>query len=272
MSRHCKSAEFLNVLNDQVIPSNCFFFPDGLGIFQDNNTKIHRALVEERSMSPDFNLIEILERKRLKEWFDSPVINTQSWPELIQLWMEINVMTLHKVVKTMPQQMRSIIKAKWSVWLFFLEVFLINLLVYNTRVIHAYNVDRDNKRHILTILGTISLCQKIMFQYKNKNIQFCMNQHTIFFFFLISILFRVWTTKRRISPGSGIIGARTPQGFVRLHATAPRAPRSHGRRWAWRMLVALRVVSKVCPKLTATQVFGIDSVQLATDWLNWGKK
>ena len=30
----------------------------------------------------------------------------------MQLWMEINVVTLHKVVETMPQQMRSVIKSK----------------------------------------------------------------------------------------------------------------------------------------------------------------
>ena len=28
--------------------------------------------------------------------------------------------------------------------------------------------DWDNKRHILTIIDTIYLCQKSMFQYKNK--------------------------------------------------------------------------------------------------------
>ena len=30
----------------------------------------------------------------------------------MQLWMEITVVTLHMVVETMPQQMRSVIKAK----------------------------------------------------------------------------------------------------------------------------------------------------------------
>ena len=30
----------------------------------------------------------------------------------MQLWMEINVVTLHKVVETVPHQMRSVIEAK----------------------------------------------------------------------------------------------------------------------------------------------------------------
>ena len=45
ISRHCKSAEFLNVLNDQVIPLMDFFFPGRAGIFQDDNAKIDQALV-----------------------------------------------------------------------------------------------------------------------------------------------------------------------------------------------------------------------------------
>ena len=50
-SRHCKSAEFLNVLTDQVIPSIDFFFPGGSGIYQDDNAKINQALVlREQSM------------------------------------------------------------------------------------------------------------------------------------------------------------------------------------------------------------------------------
>ena len=78
MSWHSNSAEFLNVLNDQVIQSMDFFFPDGSGILQDDNAKINLALVvKEWSMSvrehedsfshmnwppqsPDFNSIESL--------------------------------------------------------------------------------------------------------------------------------------------------------------------------------------------------------------------
>ena len=40
-----KSAEFLIVLNVQVIPSLDIFFPGVSGIFQDHNVKIHRAVV-----------------------------------------------------------------------------------------------------------------------------------------------------------------------------------------------------------------------------------
>ena len=64
--------------------------------------------------SPDFTPLKVFGMcwKRLKEWFDSPVINTKSRPKINATLDEINVATLHKVVETMPQQMRSVIKAK----------------------------------------------------------------------------------------------------------------------------------------------------------------
>ena len=62
--------------------------------------------------SPDFTPLRVFGMcwKRLKEWFDSPVINAKSRQNINA--MEINAVTLHKVVETTPQQLRSVIKAK----------------------------------------------------------------------------------------------------------------------------------------------------------------
>ncbi|GBN94184.1 Transposable element Tcb2 transposase [Araneus ventricosus] len=125
-----KSQHYLNVVNDQVIPSMDFFFPYGTGIYQNDNFKIHRALIiynwfreHENSLShtdwppqspylhPIENIWDILEHRLRDGSFLQSSVQCLG-DKLLQIWTTISAETIQNLIETMPRRRSAVIQAK----------------------------------------------------------------------------------------------------------------------------------------------------------------
>lgn len=115
-----------------MFPSRDLFFPDGTGMYQDDHAMILRAQFVKKwfgehetafshmdwpQQSPDLNPFEHLWDVLEKTLLSSPTLPSSIedlGEKLMQLWMEMNIVTLHKLIKMIPQRMQPVIKSRWS--------------------------------------------------------------------------------------------------------------------------------------------------------------
>ncbi|GBO22440.1 hypothetical protein AVEN_91179-1 [Araneus ventricosus] len=121
-----KSQHYFNEVNDQVIPSMEFFFPDGTGIFQDDNAKIQRALIIQNlfrdyqdsfscmnwpPQSQDLNSVENLwnmleQRLWSGSFLPSSVLCLGD--KLLQIWTAIGSETIQNLIETISRRVHAI--------------------------------------------------------------------------------------------------------------------------------------------------------------------
>ena len=119
-----KSQEYLNILGTyvQVHPSMDLYFPDGSGIFEDDNARIHRSHVvqdwcrdhegsfsrrEGISQSPDFNPIQNLWdqlERDLRAVTPLPSSSKDLSQRLLELWRNIRLGCLQDLVESIPDR------------------------------------------------------------------------------------------------------------------------------------------------------------------------
>ncbi|KAF7659717.1 hypothetical protein LDENG_00294150 [Lucifuga dentata] len=117
---------YLNIAAEQAHPFMAVVFPDGSGLFQQDNTPCHTAEIvqewfEEHDTefkmltwlpnSPDLSLRDVLE-KQVRS-MQAPPHNLQDLKDLLLTsWCQIPQDTFRSLVESMPRQVRAILAAR----------------------------------------------------------------------------------------------------------------------------------------------------------------
>ena len=107
MSPKWRSADYLNILNDQVFPS-IFFFPDGSGIFQDDIATIYQAQTVKKKKKKVVQGFRVHETSFSHMVSQSPDLNPSK-----NLW-DVLEKALHSC-PTLPSSIQDL-GEKWMQW------------------------------------------------------------------------------------------------------------------------------------------------------------
>ncbi|GBN50389.1 hypothetical protein AVEN_185884-1 [Araneus ventricosus] len=125
-----KTANYLNIIADQLHPYMAFVFPTGNGIFQQNNAPCHKArivlewflehtdefyLMYWPHNSPDLNPMEhiwdVMELQLRAQTPPCPNISTLC-DNCLHIWYNLSPVMYQKLVAFMPRRVASVLKSK----------------------------------------------------------------------------------------------------------------------------------------------------------------